>query len=106
MARTAKLELDGKTIELPVIEGTEGEHAVDVQQLRAKTGYITYDDAYANTGCCQSTITFIDGEQGILRYRGIPIEELAENSTFVEAAYLLIFGKLPTEAELQRFSAC
>ena len=104
MARTARLELDGKTIELPVIEGTEGELAIDVQTLRAKTGYITYDDSYSNTGSCQSTITFIDGEQGILRYRGIPIEEMAETSTFVEAAYLLIFGKLPTEAELQRFS--
>jgi citrate synthase len=104
MAKTARLELDGKTIELPVIEGTEGELAVDVQQLRAKTGYITYDDSYSNTGSCQSRITFIDGEQGILRYRGIPIEEMAETSTFVEAAYLLIFGTLPSEAELQRFS--
>jgi citrate synthase len=104
MAKTAKLELDGKIIELPVIEGTEGELAVDVQQLRAKTGYITYDESYSNTGSCQSTITFIDGEKGILRYRGIPIEELAETSSFVEAAYLLIFGKLPTAAELKRFS--
>jgi len=104
MTRTARLELDGKTTELPVIEGTEGELAVDIQQLRARTGYITYDDSYANTGSCQSRITFIDGEQGILRYRGIPIEEMAETSTFVEAAYLLIFGTLPTEAELQRFS--
>jgi citrate synthase len=100
----ARFELDGKPVELPVIEGTEGERAVDIQALRARTGYITYDDSYANTGSCQSRITFIDGEQGILRYRGFPIEELAETSTFVETAYLIIFGELPTAAQLQRFS--
>ena len=104
MGKTAKLEIDGKVLDLPVIEGTEGEVGIDVRNLRAKTGYITYDDSYSNTGSCQSRITFIDGEQGILRYRGIPIEEMAEASTFVETAYLLIFGTLPTEAELQRFS--
>ncbi len=105
MAETAKLEVGGKILELPVIEGTEGEKAVDIRDLRAKTGYITYDEAYGNTGSCQSTITFIDGEQGILRYRGIPIEDLADQGcTFVQAAYLLIFGKLPTEAERQAFS--
>ncbi|MBK8792542.1 MAG: citrate synthase [Holophaga sp.] len=104
MANTAKLEVDGKTFEFPVIEGTEGEKGVDVRDLRAKTGYITYDEAYGNTGSCQSKVTFIDGEKGILRYRGIPIEEMAQGSTFVQTAYLLIFGKLPTETERQRFS--
>jgi len=104
MGKTAKLEIDGKVLDLPVIEGTEGEVGIDVRNLRAKTGYITYDEAYGNTGSCQSRIAFIDGEKGILRYRGIPIEELAEGSTFLQAAYLLIFGKLPTESELERFS--
>ena len=104
MGKTAKLELEGKVHEFPVIEGTEGELGIDVRDLRARTGYITYDEAYGNTGSCQSKITFIDGEKGILRYRGIPIEELAQGSTFVQTAYLLIFGKLPTEAERQRFS--
>jgi len=104
MTNTAKLELDGKVIDLPIIEGTEAERALDIRDLRAKTGYITYDESYGNTGSCQSRITFIDGEKGILRYRGIPIEELAEGSTFVQAAYLIIFGKLPTETERLRFS--
>jgi len=104
MTHTAKLELDGKVYDLHVIEGTEDEKAIDVQDLRAKTGFITYDECYANTGSCQSKITFIDGEKGILRYRGIPIEELAEGSTFVQAAFLVIFGHLPTEAERLEFS--
>jgi len=105
MAPMAKLELDGKIYELPLMEGTEGEKAVDVRDLRAKSGYITYDEAYGNTGSCQSKITFIDGELGILRYRGIPIEDLANGGcSFVQAAYLLIFGHLPNEAERQRFS--
>ncbi len=104
MANTAKLELDGKVLELPIIVGTEGERAIDFRNLRNQTGYITYDESYANTGSCQSTVTFIDGEKGILRYRGIPIEELAEGSTFVQAAFLVIFGHLPTEAERLRFS--
>ncbi|BDU72023.1 citrate synthase [Mesoterricola silvestris] len=104
MTNTAKLELDGKVIELPIIEGTEAERALDIRDLRTKTGCITYDESYGNTGSCQSRITFIDGEKGILRYRGIPIEELAEGSTFVQAAYLIIFGKLPTETERLRFS--
>jgi citrate synthase len=101
---TAKLEVDGKVLEWPIIVGAEGERAIDFRNLRAKTGYITYDESYANTGSCQSRITFIDGEKGILRYRGIPIEELAEGSTFVQAAFLVIFGHLPTEAERLRFS--
>jgi citrate synthase len=104
MENTAELKLDGKVIQLPVIEGTEQERAVDISSLRGKTGYITLDDGYGNTGSCQSRITFIDGEKGILRYRGIPIEELAEKSTFIEVAHLLINGKLPTSTELKRFS--
>jgi citrate synthase len=104
MDKTAELILNGKSCKLPIIEGTEGERAMDISALRNETGYITLDDGYGNTGSCQSQITFIDGEQGILRYRGIPIEELAEKSTFVEVAHLLIIGKLPTSAELRRFS--
>jgi citrate synthase len=104
MEKTAELILDGKTCKLPIIEGTEKERGIDISSLRNETGYITLDDGYGNTGSCQSQITFIDGEQGILRYRGIPIEELAEKSTFVEVAHLLIMGKLPTSAELRRFS--
>jgi citrate synthase len=84
--------------------GSEGEKAVDIAALRGASGYITLDESYGNTGSCQSKITFIDGEKGILRYRGIPIEELAEHSTFVETAYLVIYGRLPTRPELQRFS--
>lgn len=94
---------DGKEIELPVVVGSEGEHAVDISQLRAQTGYITLDPGYGNTGSCLSSITFIDGEKGILRYRGIPIEQLAEQVSFLECSYLLINGKLPTRLELERF---
>ncbi len=104
MNKTLTIELDGKRCELPVVVGSEGELALDVSKLRDQTGYITLDDGYSNTGSCLSRITFIDGERGILRSRGIPIEELAERSTFVETAYLLIYGNLPTTAELQRFS--
>lgn len=104
MARTAKLELDGKSYELPVVVGSENEHAVDISKLRADTGYITLDDGYSNTGSCSSKITFIDGEKGILRYRGYPIEELAEKSSFIEVAYLLIYGELPSNAQLRQFS--
>src|ERR1044071_5051694 len=104
MSNEAKLELNGKAFNVPVIEGTEGERAIDVSNLRNETGHITLDDGYANTGSCRSRITFIDGEKGILRYRGIPIEELAEKSTFVESAYLIIYGGLPNRAELKKFS--
>jgi citrate synthase len=100
----AKLELDGKQYDLPVMVGSEKEPAIDISSLRSKTGYITLDEGYGNTGSCISNICFIDGEKGILRYRGIPIEELAEKSAFVEAAYLLIWGKLPTAPELSDFS--
>ncbi len=104
MTNQATLELEGKRYTLPTVIGTEGEKAVDISTLRAETGYITLDEGYGNTGACISSITFIDGERGILRYRGIPIEELAEQSTFIETAYLIIYGHLPTRAELRRFS--
>ena len=100
MDQTAKVIIEGKTYELPVITGSEGEKAIDITRLRSETGYITYDPGFANTGCCRSAITFMDGEKGILRYRGIPIEQLAEHSSFVETAYLLINGKLPDRNEL------
>jgi len=96
---TAKLILDGKEHEFPLVRGSEGEVGIDISQLRAQTRAITLDEGYGNTGSCQSAITFIDGEQGILRYRGIPIEELAE-ARFTEVAYLLIYGQLPSAAEL------
>ncbi len=104
MGETATLSLGDQTIELPIIEGTEGERAVDITKLRAKTGYVTYDNGFANTGAVRSSITFIDGENGILRYRGIPIEELAEKSDFLEVAYLLIYGVLPKQDELDYFT--
>lgn len=103
MSDVAILKVGGKTIELPVVEGTEGELAIDISNLRKETGYITLDPGFVNTGLCKSSITFMDGENGILRYRGIPVEELAEKSTFVETAYLLINGRLPSEQELTRF---
>ncbi|MBF0286345.1 MAG: citrate synthase [SAR324 cluster bacterium] len=105
MSETAKLNLpDGQSIELPVITGTENEKAIDISQLRAKTGHITLDPGYGNTGSCTSKITFIDGEKGVLRHRGISIEDLAANASFVEVAYLLIFGHLPTLEEHGRFA--
>ena len=104
MEKIAELILDGKTCKLPVLEGTEKERAIDISSLRNETGYITLDDGYGNTGSCLSKITFIDGEKGTLRYRGIPIEELAEKSTFIEVAHLIIMGWLPNSAELRRFS--
>ena len=104
MDKIAELKLDGKTHKFPVVEGTEQERGIVIAALRNETGYITLDDCYGNTGSCCSKITFIDGEKGILRYRGIPIEELAEKSTFIEVAHLLIKGHLPNSAELRRFS--
>ena len=102
---TAKLNLpDGQSIELPIITGSENEKAVDIGKLRAQTGYITIDPGFVNTGSCTSAITFLNGEEGILRYRGIPIEQLAEKSTFVEVSYLLIYGKLPNKQEKSVFS--
>jgi citrate synthase len=101
---SAELRVDGQTLQLPVIVGTEDEKAVDIRGLRGETGFITLDPGYVNTGSCTSSITFIDGERGILRYRGIPIEQLGEHSTFVETSFLLIYGHLPTAAELDAFS--
>jgi citrate synthase len=100
---TATVEFDGQSIALPLTRGSEGEVAIDIQALRAKTGAITLDPGYGNTGSCRSAITFIDGEKGILRYRGYPIEELSEMSNFLEVAWLLINGELPTQEELSRF---
>ncbi len=99
-----KIELDGHQHELGVVVGTEGEKAIDTTKLRSASGYICLDEGYRNTGSCESAITFINPEEGILRYRGIPIEELAENSTFIETAYLLIMGELPTKKQLETFS--
>jgi citrate synthase len=104
MAETVKITFDGKTVELPLLVGTEGEKAIDISRLRAQTGLITWDPGLANTGSCSSAITFMDGERGILRYRGIPIEELAERSSFKETAFLLVHGVLPTRKDLNRFS--
>ena len=103
MSEVAKIELDGKVYELPVITGTENEKAIDISKLRDLTGYVTLDTGYKNTGATKSAITFLDGEEGILHYRGYPIEQLAEQATFLEVAYLLIYGSLPTQAELDAF---
>ncbi len=100
----AEITYEGKTYKLPVVEGSEGEKAIDISTLRQKTGLITLDPGFANTGSCISSITYLDGEKGILRYRGIPVEDLARHSTFTETAYLLINGALPTREELTRFS--
>jgi citrate synthase len=100
---SAKLILDGQEFEFPVTVGSENEVGIDFSTLRAKTKTITFDPGYGNTGACQSAITYIDGEQGILRYRGYPIEELAERASFVEVCYLLIYGQLPTKSELETF---
>lgn len=104
MSDTVKLILDGKEIELPVITGSENEKAIDISTLRATTGYITIDPGFKNTGSTQSSITYLDGENGILRYRGYSIEELAENATFLEVAYLLVYGELPNKDELAYFN--
>lgn len=103
MDKSAVLKMGDKSVTLPVVVGTEDEVGVDISELRAQTGWITLDDGYANTGSCKSAITFIDGEKGILRYRGYPIEELAEKSSFIETSYLLIFGELPTATQLAEF---
>jgi citrate synthase len=104
MSEICRIELDGKQYEFPIVVGTEGEKAVDISTLRDKTGYITLDEGYGNTGSCKSAITFIDGDAGILRYRGIPIEQVAEKSTFIETAWLTIWGRLPNREERARFS--
>ena len=105
MSDTVKLQLGDKEVELPVRVGTEGNRAIDITKLRAQTGYITLDDGYANTGSTSSEITYVDGEQGILRYRGYPIQEIAERCDFTETAYLLIYGELPNGEQLEYFRA-
>jgi citrate synthase len=104
MSDKAKLVLGDKTVELPVFTGSEGEKAVDITKLRAESGFVTLDTGYMNTGACTSAITFLDGEKGILKYRGFPIEEIAEKSSFIESSYLVFYGKLPTASELKTFS--
>lgn len=104
MDDTAKLTYRDKSIELPIVKGTLNETAIDITKLRASTGLVTFDPGFGNTGSCLSSITYINGEEGILLYRGIPIEQLAEKSTFLETAYLLIYGKLPNQAEYKYFS--
>lgn len=103
MAEIVEVKVGDKVYQLPVIEGTEGEKAIDIAKLRADTGLVTIDPGFKNTGSTQSAITFLDGEKGILRYRGYSIEELAEKSTFLEVSYLLINGELPTADELTKF---
>ena len=100
----AELKINGNVYHLPIIKGVEGEKAIDIRSLRAQTGYITLDSGYMNTGSCSSEITFLDGEKGVLNYRGYAIEDLASNCTFVEVAYLLVHGSLPTAEELAGFS--
>lgn len=105
MSEKAFLTIGDRTIELPIIQGTETERAIDISKLREVTGYVAYDPSLGNTAICKSAVTFIDGEAGVLRYRGIPIEQFTEKPDFVEVAWLLIFGRLPTHQELGRFSA-
>ncbi|WP_187264633.1 citrate synthase [Pontibacter beigongshangensis] len=104
MSDFAELILEGKSYKLPIVVGTEDEKAIDISSLRAESGFITLDSGYKNTGATTSAITYLDGEEGILSYRGYPIEELAEKSSFIEVSYLLIYGSLPTAAELDAFS--
>lgn len=102
--QNAKVILEGNTFELPIIIGTEGERGIDISRLRSLTNYVTFDHGFGNTSNCESAITYLDGEAGILRYRGYPIEELAEKSSFIETAYLLVYGSLPTSEQLRNFS--
>ncbi|MFN5371502.1 MAG: citrate/2-methylcitrate synthase, partial [Bacteroidia bacterium] len=104
MAHSAQLNFDGKSFDIPIVTGTENERAINIDALRQQTELVTLDTGYKNTGATTSNITFLDGENGILRYRGYPIEQLAEKSTFIEVAYLLIYGELPTIAQLDKFS--
>ena len=103
MSETVKLSIKEKIYELPIVQGSENEKAIDISKLRAQTGYITLDTGYKNTGATTSGITFLDGERGILRYRGYPIEQLAEKADFLEVAYLLIYGDLPSVNEYSVF---
>lgn len=103
MAKLAKLSYDGKSVEFPLVEGTEDELGIDIKTLRAASNLITLDPGFKNTGSCQSAITFLDGEKGVLRYRGYDIEDLAKNADFLEVAFLLIFGELPNNEQLDKF---
>ncbi len=103
MTEVAKLSINGQDLELPIVVGSEDEQALDISRLRAKSGFVTLDPGYVNTGSTTSSITFLDGEKGVLRYRGYPIEELAEKCDFIEVAYLLIYGELPTTDEMEDF---
>lgn len=103
MAKLAKLSYDGKSVEFPLVEGTEDELGIDIKTLRTATNLITLDPGFKNTGSCQSAITFLDGEKGVLRYRGYDIEDLAKNADFLEVAFLLIFGELPNAEQLDKF---
>jgi citrate synthase len=105
MTKVAKIELEGQTYEFPIIEGTEGEKAIDISKLRGTTGHITLDNGFGNTGSCRSGISFLNGEEGILRYRGYPIEQLAEKSRFMEVAYLLGSGELPSYSQLENYES-
>ena len=102
MGETVRIVAGGQELELPVVVGSEGERGIEIVNLRAKTGMVTLDPAFMNTASTESAITFLDGEKGILRYRGIPIEELGEKSSFTETAYLLIYGHLPNKDELHK----
>ena len=103
MSKLATIEVEGKKFEFPLVEGTENELGIDIKKLRTETGLVTLDPGFKNTGSCESAITFLDGEKGILRYRGYSIEDLAEKADFLEVAYLLIFGELPTQEQLDKF---
>jgi len=105
MADKAFLELEGKRYAFPLVKGSEGEVGIDIKTLRAQTGAVTLDPGYKNTGACQSSITFLNGEKGELRYRGYSIDELAEKASFLEVAYLLIFGEFPTATQIQQFES-
>ena len=104
MSEKVEIKLKDSSFEAPVVTGTENEKAIDIANLRAKTGLVTLDPAFMNTASTKSAITFLDGEKGILRYRGIPIEQVAEHSRFTEVAYLLIYGELPNKADVDGFS--
>ena len=103
MSDFAELHFEGEVYKLPVVEGTENEKALDISKMRGQSGLITIDPGYKNTGSTESAITFLDGEKGILRYRGYPIEQLAEKSSFLEVAYLIIYGELPNAEELKKW---
>ena len=103
MAHTASLRIDDKELPLPTMLGTEGEKAVDTRKLRADTGFLCFDQGYGNTASCESSVTYLDGENGILRHRGYPIDQLAEHSDFVETAYLIIYGELPKADQRKSF---